>query len=656
MTWLETIPTIFVAGLIIFVPGALLGRCLGARGLTWAATSAPLTVSLVSLGAILAQKLHVDFSIYVVVAVTVLTCLLTLAIRVPILARRRKDSPEGTVWVRPERTLVLAVIAGMGAAALILFIRFIKIFIAPENISQTYDNVFHLNAIRFILNTGNGSSLSIASLGESSTSNFYPAAWHDVVALVVGTMGVPIPVGVNAVNIILGTFVWTISCMFLASRVLGTRPATFLVTGALVAGFNAFPYLLLEFGVLYPNFLAITLLPVLMALVADLLKLSREPSRAPWLTVVLLAASAPGLALAHPNALLALGVFVLSPLLAWLVVQTYKTMKRQITVKLLVGSVALVAVYVLVLSQVWGVARPSKKASDWPPFQTVPQAIGEALTNAPIGRVLPWLVALLTAAGIYAVFRHRKGYWLLGAFAISSFLFVVVSAFEKNDLRDFFTGVWYNDSYRLAAMLPIFALPLAAMGAVSLLDLAKTSKPITLLQARGNHNLTHIVGAISWVALLVLVQGFSIASATGKARDNYVMNADSALLTVDEHTLLMRLDQHVPADGIILNNPGTGANLAYALADRQVVLPAAGSLADADESLVFRYLPALKTDPAVCKTVTRIGALYLLDFGAQEINKMSHLFPTSQELANLEGVELIDQQGEAKLYRITACG
>lgn len=656
MTWLQTIPTIIVAALIVFVPGAMLARCLGARGLTWAATAAPLTVSLVSLAAIAAQKLHVPWSLGVLVAFTLAGCLVVLAIRLPFVLRLHKAGQGRTAWVRPSRTLVLAICAGFAAPAAILAIRFSKIFIAPENISQTYDNVFHLNAVRFILNTGNGSSLNISNLNEAAASGFYPAAWHDLVALVVGTMSVPIPVGTNAVNMVIGALVWTISSMYLASRVLGNRPAAFLATGALTAAFTAFPYLLVEFGVLYPNFLAIAILPAFMALAADMLKLSAAPRPGPLLAAVLIAVGLPGLAMAHPSILMAFGLFALAPLVTWLVLRIRDAAVGRTPWPWAAGAAALALAYFVLLDIFWGVVRPSKAASAWPPFQTIPQGIGEALTGGLLGRPMPWLAASLMVVGVYAVFRLRRGYWLLGAYAISVFLFVVSSAFKQDDLRDFITQVWYNDSYRLAAMIPVFALPLAAAGAVWLFDLAMAARPVAKrLQGRGR-TAGLALGVASWVILIVLAQGFAVATAQGMARAKYDYTATAPLLTSDEHALLMRLDQHVPADGTIIANPATGASLAYALADRNVILPAVGSKADKSDSIVLGYFPGLGTNPAVCHAVEKLNAFYLLDFGNQQVNNLHTVFPTSEQLAILPGLKLLDHEGDVKLYRITDCG
>ncbi|MDD0858805.1 hypothetical protein NHF46_15765 [Arthrobacter alpinus] len=284
----------------------------------------------------------------------------------------------------PKAT-VAGLLGGLGFGAIILGWRMTRIFITPENISQTYDNVFHLNAVRFILDTGNGSSLRLATLDPSGPGSFYPAVWHDLVSLVVQLSGSSIPVGLNAVNLVLGAVVWTISVMYLATRVLGSRPAVYLVTGSLAGAFSAFPYLLLGFGVLYPNFLAITLLPVAVALLTDVLRVSTV-SHPGWLRGgILLLVILPGVTLSHPNIAMAFAVFAIPIIAIWLYKQVRACLNHDLAIRWLAASLVATAGYLLALQFAWEKFRPSKEASSWAPRQTIAQALGEGLANAPLG-------------------------------------------------------------------------------------------------------------------------------------------------------------------------------------------------------------------------------------------------------------------------------
>ena len=309
MTWLETVPTILAAALVIFVPGAVIARAMGARGLAWLAAAAPMTATLVALGTIGAGTMGLTWNPVVLGVLTLAAAAVAWGARRLVAARlavvrrlapgrRASTTPGSNSQPRTAAAMLLTGIGGLTLGAVILWINLIRTFVKPDNISQTYDNVHHLSAIRAILDSGNGSAFAVGSMIHNGPSGVYPFAWHNLVALTVQLSGVSLPVAVNAVNIVIGALVWTVACMFLATRVAGSRPAVLLLAGALAGSFGSFPVLALGWGVLYPNFLAIALMPTFVGLAADVLKLSPKPRTGPALGIMLLLMGAPGLALA----------------------------------------------------------------------------------------------------------------------------------------------------------------------------------------------------------------------------------------------------------------------------------------------------------------------------------------------------------------------
>lgn len=653
MAWLQTLSTVCIAALLIFLPGAIWARCLGARGMVWLGTSAPLSLSLIGGGAIVAQALNVRWSLLALVAATLLASAVSFACRY-LLIRRGFITPV-SLWTFPTLAKSAAVAGGLLFGAAVITWRFTRMFVQPENISQTYDNVFHLNAVRFIIESGNGSSRFLGSLEPGGASSFYPGAWHDLVALVVTTSNVSIPLGVNTVNIVIGAFVWTISAMYLATRLTGSRPAILLTTGVLAGAFSAFPYLLVEFGVLYPNFLAIAVLPAIIALAADALKLSVQPRPHPLAAWTILVFTIPGLALAHPSVFLAFGAFSVPMALTWLAKQ-YRHQYRQGTRWFwYVAPAALAVTYIAVLLFVWQSVRPSEKASFWPPTQTIAQAMGEAIANAPQRGPVSWIIVSLTILGLYSLVRERNKWWLLGVFAVGVMFYVVVSGFAETDLRSFITGVFYNDSFRLAALLPVAALPLTAFGAVRLYDGVTGQLPRRLSGRRHSRIVILASSTLIGLTLGVLAQDNSVDIAQNRGTMAYNLTADAPLLSASESALIARADFTIPAGATVIANPATGASLVYALANRNVILPAVGSGPSPDDKTVTEQIGQLQDNPAVCDAVARLDAYYILDFGDKSINKMHIPFPTSLELAANPGLTLVDQEGPAKLYRIDAC-
>lgn len=59
--------------------------------------------------------------------------------------------------------------------------------------------------------------------------------------------------------------VWPLGCVFLVRQVLGSRPMLLGLAALLSAAFTGFPWVVLSWGVLWPNTLGIALLPALLA-------------------------------------------------------------------------------------------------------------------------------------------------------------------------------------------------------------------------------------------------------------------------------------------------------------------------------------------------------------------------------------------------------
>ncbi|WP_343317986.1 DUF6541 family protein [Arthrobacter sp. TMP15] len=654
MTWFDTLPTLLAAAALIFLPGAILARILGARGITWLAVSAPLSMTLVGVGAIVAQLAHVRWTPVIFLVLSLLTSAGSWLIRYFMEIRQRQS--RAPLWVRSPNATIAGLIGGLSMAAGILSWRLSRAFISPENISQTYDNVFHLNAVRFIIDTGNGSSLHLASLDPSGTGSFYPAVWHDLVALVSQLSGASIPVSLNATNMLLAAVVWTISAMFLSSRVLGSRPAVYLATGALAGAFSAFPYLLLEFGVLYPNFLAITLFPVTIGLVADVLRVSKH-SHHGWIrSSILLLAILPGVALSHPSIAIVLGAFVLPVLGYWLYKRFRAYRDGELPFIWFLTAISGLIIYIVALQYVWERFRPSEKASFWPPRQTIAQALGEGFINAPMGSPISWVLVALTLLGVYGMLRGNQDIWLIGLLAVGIALFVVVSGFAKGDFRSSITGVFYNDSYRLAALLPVAGIAVTVYGSVWIFDLLCSKLQDPPLHGRTRPWLAAMTaGTIGVVGLSLVTQDNSVDNAVSKARSSYNITANARLLSTDEAALIERADRTIPTGATVIVNPSTGASLVYALEDRRVLLPAVSSTPSPEVSVLINHLSDLKKNPEVCAAVRNLDSYYILDFGNKQINNMKKPFPTSEELAATPGLTLIDQEGPAKLYRIDGC-
>lgn len=658
MSWMSEVPAFCAALTLLFAPGAVVASVAGSRGLALYAAAPALSVSLVASAAIISPFVGLDWSLWSVVAAT------ALAVALVWCARRIRPWKVDAPVLEPQRRYRGSVCAALVIAAVLVGSRMLGAISDPDAISQTFDNVFHLNAIQFILEKRSGSSLSV---GEMTGGGFYPAAWHDLVSLVGQLSGVTIPVAANVLNVCIGAVVWPAGCVYLARVIMGRRPAAVLSAGILSAAFGAFPLLMVDFGVLYPNFLALSLLPLVMALGILVLRLVADDATHPATSGTVFLGTLPGLALAHPSGLMTVLPLLSPAAICWWWLGNSSHFQRSVIWRSGISRVLLLVAGAAVCLALWKIVRPPEAAATWPPVLTPLDAIWAIITSSGIGRPESWVVMALTLIGL-AVAGLTRRYWLLGAYGAVAGLFFMAVAGQQGRIRTFLTGVWYNDPERLAAVLPVAILPLAVLGAVASWDACARSFATAsrTVQAGKGAFLSGFrqagvpIGAlVSLTILAVGTQQANLAAAQASAARNYVVSADADLLDSNEMALLERLKDEVPADSVIVGNPWNGSSLVYALADRQTLQPhILGAVSD--EALdIFANLNRAASDPAVCSSVRQLGADFVLDFGDRQVNNGEGRTIDYDGLDDLQAsgaASVVDSQGRATLYRITACG
>jgi hypothetical protein len=560
----------------------------------------------------------------------------------------------------------LAVVVGIGTlfTALLIGLQMATAMIRPDSISQTYDNVFHLNAVQWALESQNSSPLN---LGAFTGISAYPAGWHGIVALVGELTGASIPVLVNSASIAIGAVAWPLSCLFLTFAVAGYRKATAIVTLVFSAGFATFPILMIDWGVLYPNLLSISVLPAALGLAFTALGLGchlRPSTAVAWLS---LAVAVAGVSLAHPSTLVAFLAFALPGAIAvyyfrirlvWPSQSKASRRQARFLTAALLGGLA-------VLTLVWYFLRPPSDAANWRVVETPPQAVGELLFNAPLGRPSQELLSICLIAGIVHLLRSKSRRWLIGTYLIGAALFFFAAGYNA-PIRQFVTGVWYFDSYRLAALLPVAVLGPAVIGALFLLDFLRTRIraadgsafmrtrfPGTPGPAR-QRTLLVALGAVA--VLLVAPQLQPVNFAAYQAHWQYRSDTNSALLSPQERALLERLPRTTEPGARIAGLPSSGTALAYALSGRTVIQPHILTTHGSDIDVVNAGLKDAAKFPAVCESVRNLNVRYVLDFGTRTVTGTLAGYGGVMDLEENDSLELVDSEGkDARLFKVTAC-
>ncbi|MCM3656524.1 hypothetical protein M3147_04590 [Agromyces mediolanus] len=682
MSWWQMLPVVLLAAAVLLVPGGLVLAAAGVRRLNLLALAMPVTFTVGGVVAVLAPFLRLPFSAPTFVGGAIIAAAVALLARLLLVRAAGRMEPHRSGWwpwaVRDVTRGGLAAegrlprsgfgrwrgalpVLGWTIGAALIARRLVLGFGQPENFSQTFDNIFHLNAVHHIAVTQSGSSLTLGNLTEASRA-FYPAAMHDVVAIVEQLAGVDAAVAMNASVLVIAAVAWPLACMFLVARVVGYRPLPLLVAGALSAGLSGSPYLLIGFGVLYPLMAAMVIAPVALGLVIELLRLSAQRSRS-WIAPILaFIAILPGFMLTHPSAVIAVMALTIPLLLARLLLAWRSSPGPQRRAVRTFWTIA-VPVYLIVFLIVWLKVRPNLGAAPWGATQTTSGAIGEVAAASPIGAITAWVYLFGTILGLYAIVRWLPSrWWLIACYAIAGTLYVFAAGWGSGALRTFMVGVWYNDPFRLAALLPVTTLPVVVIGVLFALDFLRRRVTGWIRRRRaiaGNAGWMGATVVLVCVALMVVAtQGGALAGIQKRIANSFALDADSRLVTPDELALIREVADYVPEDGMIVGNPLTGAAYVYALGDRSTVAPHVFGERSADELILLRHWDEAAFRGDVCPIIEEYNAYWALDFGTELVipadeDEFRGVDSLSSGLA--PDVEVLAQVGDARLVRTTAC-
>ncbi len=643
--WSSLIPVFASAATLLFVPGGLVGIAAGLRKSLAIGLAPAISVGLIAGTGVIAPMLAVPWGLLTVSAVTLFTVIVILAVRL-VLARRHPERRRTSASRWPQLGTLVTWCLAWPLSAAVTGLTVCRIINTPNAISQTFDAVFHLNAVEWILQTDNASSLRFYL--EAPEGFVYPVGWHTLVALSMKLChATAVPVATNATVLAVAALVWTSGCLTL-THVIFRGHYLALFTAAVIAGsLSAFPSVMLSWGVLYPNFFAISLLPSVLAATHQLLT-AADTQRTPLLLPVAILAIG-GLGLSQPNTVVTL--VIASVVLS---VTTVLGTSQDKGAAARIRRQAYVAnALIIVMAVTWIFLRPPFESAIWGPSYATSGSIGEVVTTMPVQLPVVWTASVLTFIGFVAALRTRPYRWLAVLHITTSILYVVARSTKDEEIRYIFVGTWYKDASRLAALIPVTAVPLAALGMIVLARWAQKAVAGRLTVPQWLVRSSYPVIVLALVLTGPLSE--TMSDTVKLVEKSYLMSADSSSLTPDEYALIERLPDLIEKDAVVAVDPGTGASLAYAISGVDTNLKHLLHRHNTDIDRVDYRLNKASTDPAVCPALRRMRITYVLYFPGKIISDKKPV-PGFAHLDNAPGFELVSRQGKASLYRITACG
>jgi len=701
-TWAVALAPALVAAMLLVVPGLIVNLAVGARGFD-ALGLAPLA----SLGVLATATLMVPVVVGrwslapVAVSLVLLTAVAVLG-RIVIAWRTSGEPPPGPGsaarwWVPRRRTLwwlsSVALAAALVAANFVLGVR------DPGRPSQTIDAGFHYNAVLAVIASGFPDGGHVGAASGAAATAWYPPLWHDVTALVTSLTGVNVVIGANAVGWAIGGVIWPLSMVWLCSRVLPhARLLTSLALGLCCGGIALFPYIMLSFGVLWPNVLSLAALPAAVALMFMVLHLMPRSPQATddinssgvaadgatldeieaaqvrrglavgpglsWWSVLFVGfLGCVGMFFAHPGALFALGIWAVIGaimlsvrLVVWSRAQGLRQLRCSLQWLLLGWSVVL---------GLWAAMNlvpglNGVRDFNWPELMTMNQAMGQALTLSTVITKAHWVLGAATLWGFYRLLNVPRLRWLLVSHVFLIFLYMLAAGSPSWLAREL-TGFWFNDAQRVAALIPMTAVPLAALGITSGADvLARSVSRISSDVLGRQLSSRRALGIAALVILLAaaVVYPHQIGQGAAVLQDRYRnQNFSHRMVTADEQVLYEQLAGQIPASETVLGSPFTGAQFSVIWSGHPVVIPHTSSNPTPDVRLVSRQFKSFTTDPLVCAALKRLRVGAVVDDidRYQATDERQSSYSGLVNLQNTPGLTPLGTSASAVVYRVGDC-
>jgi hypothetical protein len=578
----------------------------------------------------------------------------------------------------------------------------------PGTASQGWDPIFHLNALRWIQESGQATPWSIAPIFGVGPATYYPAGWHSAVALVPGSVSE----AANLSSLVIGGLIWPVGLAFLATAVLPRHPAAWALTPLVGASFISFPFSQLLRSGQWPNGLATALVPATLALAVLLLRrvTSAGPSAAPSagtsampsfapsvgragviagtpargqipLAIILVAALG-GCAAAHPSALFAIAVAVLPFVAARFLPLLVRGVRRRPlpTLAAVLGTVFLAAA-------AWSVLANSRLLAGVMAYRravraAVPDSLYLAFFDLPRFPALspPAPDDFNIAVGLLVILGAAVAVFVREArpLAVTWLAFVglyVLAAGPENGLR-WLTGFWYKDTQRIAPFIAMTGSLLAAL-AVAVLTGAAVRTVMRVIAARffparsaeaGSAGRWPVPAILFTVAAAAVTGALYVGSGSYRSVERVAVSAQNytvsdkpgaGVLSSGEQAFIERAGAMLPDDAVVIGDPFNGETYFYALTGRHVVYtqlgaPTAGSAA---KELLRTGFNRLATDPAVCEAVRKVGANYFYEDapGGSHGSVSLRRWPGFYNVPTGQGFEKVASAEGRTLYRITAC-
>ena len=573
----------------------------------------------------------------------------------------------------------------------------------PEAFIESIDNVHHLGSIRACADSGMFSSLGATLyLGADVTldpfveGGYYPSAWHALGAMLVQALSVPVTLAANAVNVFWIAIVYPVG-MYALMRYLLPRDGLAHVAGSLLVLASASGFwILLTWGPLFSNIMAYSMLPTLalsfLVCLAPRQRIADEGQNARSARVRSACVFLVGVVaafFAQPNTVFSAGVLV-AP---YIVQRSFEAGRAARSAA--VGAIAAIAAC-LAIAVVWYTAfkMPFMKAVveyNWPPDVSPGMLAVELATLGLRVAGSQVVLAVLVVIGIVRVFSRERHLICVVAGLGLALLIYAAAVGIGGFWHQLLAGFWYTDAPRISAFV---SMPIAILAAIGLGSITRIVRDAVERAGSGKRpSESGKTGSVTALAVSTAVAALFVAGVYAPygapAHDEpgdlgHAINVNSLAvqarhvaheydnrngLVYDSHEqdFVEQALSILPADAVVVNNPGDGSAYAYGTAGMRLYYRYWRGYGEPDEGekpesvLIRERLAKIASDGAVREAVRKVGAGYVLQLDQGHDDWWNRMWTYDGSLwhgiedirDDTPGFEVLLAQGEMRLYRIS---
>lgn len=682
--WLSFFACALFALAVLFIPGFVIGKALRLPSLVTVACAPLMSMGAIGLTAVVLKIIECPapwWALVIPLPIIALLCVIAFSC----IIKHRHACVRAT---RKDWALLGAYVAVGVIVTSFVFLRNID---GPDAYMLSFDSIVHFSVARNFIDTGFWSPLSTAIWSqpelfeEGGRLAFYPAAWHQLVALAVAAANCDMAIAVNACNAVITGVVFPCGS-FLLLYALFPRKTAVLACGAVATmSFALVPWFMVYRGIVYANLFGNSMLPAYLGIFIYLTRADQLTRSNVIRLVVFSVFALPALAFAHTSTLFAAYVFLV-PYLCARIWQMLAASEKHNSIKTRIIAVALFLVAALAiwvamtkapaLSGTVNYANHRKQIPDY--FSAISSALSLSFT---VG-VPQFPLAVCTVLGALYVCVKKK-FWLIAPSAYMLAAFVVCRCYGGH-FKSYLTGFWYNDPWRIAYLSELYLIPIAAIGLACIVKLclfllSKISEPKQKEPANQHKRLSSALCLGVVLALFSSLNFHLPLSSEDQSGTNAFAYAELQIASqsnmkveksysAKEREFVQKAVDLLPEGAIVINQPQDGSVFAHGLDDMQTYYRRT-SIDYLDENgEAFRTnLADAESDPKVQSALERTGARYvlLLDQNVPIENSASWMprYSSGDQSAwrgidditdNTPGFEPILAEDDMRLYKITA--